>query len=439
MNPKKTDCYKRFNTCRFIVTIMIGILLMISANIFAETTRPQIIITPGEALMDQKVNIKLVNFIPDQIVTLHTRLSYQGNQWTSHATYQVNKQGAINLDSDRALSGSYTGVEPMGLFWSLAPVEEKLGERAANIFQVTATINNHLMAAGEFLPLTVKPGVVKEIVRSNGLVGTFYYPKESGPYPGVIILDGPEGGLNETQAATLAAHGYAALALAYSGIEKLPRQINKIPLEYFESAILWLQSREMVAKEKIGVMGTSKGSEIGLLVASYFPTIKAVVAYSPSSVVWQSPDTSDKNSASSWTYRGKQIPYVPFQNSIFGKLWAKTPYKDSLKNQEAIKKATIPVEKINGPVLLISGREDTVWPSTQMAKSIIKQRKKNKRPYPDKHLSYPGAGHLFKLFYLPSSTFSKPKSTFGGTLKSNYQAGWNSWDQAVRFLDKALK
>jgi dienelactone hydrolase len=429
----------RFKAYRPLILAILSVLLMISVNVFAENSRPQIIITPGEALMDQKVNIQLVNFIPDQIVTLHTRLSYQGNQWTSKATYQVNSRGIIDFASQPSLSGSYQGVEPMGLFWSLAPVDEKLGERAANIMQITATINNHLMAAGEFLPVLVKPGTIKKMVRSNGLVGTFYYPKDSKSCPAVIILDGPEGGPNETQAATLAAHGYATLALAYSGAERLPRQTNKIPLEYFESAIGWLQSQEMVAKDKIGIVGTSKGAELGLLLATKFPVIQAVVTFSPSAVVWQSPDTTDKIASSSWTYRGKQLPYVPFKTSIFSSLQANIPYKDSLKSPESVKKASIPVEKINGPVLLISGREDNIWPSTQMAQTIIKRLKQNKHPFPDKHLSYSGAGHLFKHFYLPSTTFAKPKSNFGGTLKSNYQAGWSSWEQTVNFLDKYLK
>lgn len=436
---RKETRYTQFKAYRSLILPVFIVLCMISATVFAETSRPQIIITPGEAMMDQKVAIRLQNFIPDQVITLHTRLSYQGNQWTSQATYRVNSQGIIDLNTQPSMSGSYKGIEPMGLFWSLAPVEEKLGERAANIMQITATINNHLMAAGEFLPILVKPGIVKKMVRSNGLVGTFYYPRNPGTFPSVIVLDGPEGGLNETQAATLAAHGYATLALAYSGIERLPGQLNKIPLEYFETAIDWLQSQDMVAKDKIAVLGTSKGAELALLLGANFPAIRAVVAYSPSNVVWQNPDLSNKTPASSWTYHGKQLPYLPFQASIFSSLWAKVPYKESLNNQDAVKKASIPVEKINGPVLLISGRDDQIWPSTQMAQSIIKRLKKNRHPYPDKHLSYPGAGHIFKLFYLPSTTFANPKNNFGGTLKSNYQAGWNSWEQAVGFLDKALK
>jgi dienelactone hydrolase len=438
MIPRKKTCHTQFKAYRSLMLPIFIVLFMISATVFAETNRPQITITPGEAMMDQKVTIRLQNFIPDQVITLHTRLSYQGDQWISEATYRVNSRGVIDLNTQPSLGGSYKGVEPMGLFWSLAPSGEKLGERAANIMQITATINNHLMAAGEFLPILVRPGIIKRMVRSNDLVGTFYYPRAPGSYPGVIVLDGPEGGLNETQAATLAAHGYATLALAYSGIERLPRQLNKIPLEYFETAINWLQSQDMVAKDKIAVLGTSKGAELALLLGANFPVIRAVVAYSPSAVVWQGPDSSGKTPASSWTYHGKQLPYVPFQTSIFSSFRAKVPYKESLNNQEAVKTASIPVEKINGPVLLISGRDDQIWPSTQMAQSIIKRLKKNRHPYQDKHLSYPGAGHIFKLFYLPSTTSANPKNNFGGTLKNNYQAGWNSWEQAVGFLDKAL-
>jgi len=438
MNLRKKFFRMRSNLYRSLFFPILIILAIISANVFAESKRPQVIITPNEAMMDQKVSIQLVNFIPDQIITLHTRLSYQGHQWRSHATYQVNSRGMVDLTVEPALSGSYDGVEPMGLFWAMAPVEEKLGERAANIMQITVTINNHLVAAGEFRPILVKPGIIKKVVRSNGLVGTFYYPGDPGVYPGVIILDGPEGGLNETQAATLAAHGYATLALAYAGVETLPRQLNKIPLEYFETALNWLQSQSMVAKGKIGILGTSKGAELALLLGTMFPSIKAVVAYSPSSVLWQSPDPSSKIAASSWTYRGKQLPYVPLQNSLINSLWSKIPYKESLNNKEAVKKAAIPAEKINGPVLLISGRSDQIWPSSEMAESIMKRLKKNNHPYPDKHISYPEAGHIMKLFYLPTTTQSR-KINFGGTLKSNYHSGWNSWEKVVKFLGESLK
>ncbi len=44
-------------------------------------------------------------------------------------------------------------------------------------------------------------------------------------------------GLWEHAAALLASHGYAALALAYFGVEDVPKDLINIPLEYFGTAL----------------------------------------------------------------------------------------------------------------------------------------------------------------------------------------------------------
>src|SRR5688572_18837771 len=46
--------------------------------------------------------------------------------------------------------------------------------------------------------------------------------------------------------------------------------------------------REPGVYEQIGIAGVSKGGELALLLASEDPRIRAVLAFVPSSVVWQS-------------------------------------------------------------------------------------------------------------------------------------------------------
>lgn len=86
-------------------------------------------------------------------------------------------------------------------------------------------------------------------------------------------------------AALLASNGFPTLALAYFKFEHLPEQLQEIPLEYFQSVIDWLQNREEVDANKIGLFGRSKGAELSLILGITFSQIKAVVASSPSSTV----------------------------------------------------------------------------------------------------------------------------------------------------------
>jgi predicted esterase len=52
------------------------------------------------------------------------------------------------------------------------------------------------------------------------------------------------------------------------------------------------------------------------------------------------------------------------------------------------------VERINGPVFLISAQNDEIWPSTRMSNTIVEQLKKHHFKYRIRHDIYP-TGHGF--------------------------------------------
>src|SRR4029450_14052521 len=83
--------------------------------------------------------------------------------------------------------------------------------------------------------------------------------------------------------AILARNGFAALALAYFGMEGLPKELDQIPLEYFQSALAYIRSHRSLDSDQIGIAGNSKGAELALLLASEDPAIRCVLAFSPSS------------------------------------------------------------------------------------------------------------------------------------------------------------
>ena len=57
--------------------------------------------------------------------------------------------------------------------------------------------------------------------------------------------------------------------------------------------------------------------------------------------------------------------------------------------------AVIQVEKITGPILLISSKMDNMWPSEPAAEQIMKRLEDYDFPYSYQHLSYDYGGHMF--------------------------------------------
>jgi pimeloyl-ACP methyl ester carboxylesterase len=235
----------------------------------------------------------------------------------------------------------------------------------------------------------------KQNVTESGLRASFYQVNNTQRRV-IIYLGGSEGGLpfasNETNLQPLLDLGHPVLCLAYFGVDGLPQSLERIPLEYFERAFAWLSKQPDVINE-YAIIGGSKGGELALLLASRYSQVKAVVAFVPSYVVWQGiPNGFPKSPlGSSWSYAGKDLPFVPLRFSpalIMGliTLRYRKAYEYALLNKKRGAQATIPVEKIGGPVLLISGRDDTLWPSTPMCEQIINRLAANRFPFPYQHI-----------------------------------------------------
>jgi uncharacterized protein len=286
-------------------------------------------------------------------------------------------------------------------------------------------------------------------IRDNGLVANFHRPLTSGTHPGVIVLGGAGGGLGSPNAvgSLLAEQGYAALALAYFGFEHLPARLEEIPLEYFKSAIEWMRSQPSVEPRKIGVVGTSKGGEAALLVSATYREIRAVVAYSPSHVVFQGINEawSDASaSKSSWTLNGKPVPFVPFRmdNDCIERYgFYLGLYLGSLQDQHAVERAVIPVERINGPILLASGTDDAIWPSSMMCERVVERLKQRHFAFSFQHSSYDGAGHLLAgpSRLAPVRSIDAGGMAIGGTAEANAAARDDAWANVCTFFGTYLK
>lgn len=240
-------------------------------------------------------------------------------------------------------------------------------------------------------------------VRDNGLVGTLVVPNSTKHYPGILRLGGGEGGIQLGDAETIASEGYAVFAIAYFGMEGLPGDMQEVPVEYFGKAIEWMKHSIYIDQTKLAVIGISRGSTLALLLPTIYNDFDAVVALAPSHVIWQSHYLNWDHYAvrSSLNYRGKPLPFVPYDFSNKAATAACNSetaacvkmYEFSLKQQERVREALIPVERIRAPVLLLSGKADSMWPSSKMGDLVIQRLTKAKHPYEHRHIAYDNAGH----------------------------------------------
>jgi hypothetical protein len=230
-------------------------------------------------------------------------------------------------------------------------------------------------------------------------------------------------------------------------MEKLPQRLEEIPLEYFKKAIEFTQSHPSVETSKIGMLGTSKGGEGALLVGATYRDVGPVVAYSPSDVVFQAVQETWSDESipkSSWTLGGKPVPFVPFQMDrelVERHGFLLGLYLSSLQDQQAVERAAIPVEHINGPVLLISGTDDAIWPSHMMCERVVERLTQRQFAFPYRHLTYEGAGHLLAG---PSERASERSiqargMSLGGAESVNSAARDDAWREVLDFFAMHLR
>ena len=298
--------------------------------------------------------------------------------------------------------------------------------------------------------------MVRQPVREGGLVGTLFLPSGSAPSAAVLALGGAGGGLSEGAAETLAKEGFAALALAYFGLDGLPRELVEMPLEYFEGAIAWLGRHPGVGAGRVAVVGNSKGGELALLLGATYPKgVGAVVGYAPSAVVWQGipfdREVYHGGPRSPWSLRGEAVPFVPLARPDAAEMMLMTEslledrpistralYERALGDETAVAAAGVPVEKIEAPVLLISGTDDRLWPSTRLSEMAIGRLEAHGHSFPHEHLRYEGAGHtIAPPGYEPAASWTD-RFELGGSREADDFANADSWPKVLGFLEEAF-
>jgi dienelactone hydrolase len=367
-------------------------------------------ITPERPSLDTELTIRVSELPPAGRVTLHAHSTdAAGQAWVSQATFTADRNGLVDLRRDTPAAGFYRVADPMGLVWSMlpagAPGSARLRDRLAPVpLRLRAEADGAGSVSAQVSRSLVPDGLVRTEVAHDGLTGALFHPPGDGSWRGVMQLGGAEGGMHEDDAALLAAHGFTVLALAYFGMPGLPPTLRCIPVEYFGRALEYLRAHPRVAPGGITVMGVSKGSEAALLTAATYPdAVRSVISMVGSAVHTQgiSQDIGTgslleilQTRVASWTYQGRDLPYQP--NVVTPRLRAALAAGDpvsigwvfpDLGDQPAAGAAMIPVDRIKGPVLLLSAGDDGGYGPAYHEIAIPRLR------YPARHIVYEHAGH----------------------------------------------
>lgn len=389
--------------------------------------------------------------------------SFLGNQrrrFRSEAFYASDARGRIDLASAVPLRGSYEGADLRGLFWSMKPTadavqpQDKTGIVHLQVFDGDKLLAESRLdivpaaAAVDIEQVPAFPGAM--LARPKGATGKL---------PVLILLGGAEGGSGASRdhAPRLAALGYAVLGLPYFSpaaqpggqreVPALPADFAMIEVRQLNAVRSWLHKRADVDATRIGLFGASKGAEFALLAASHLDWIKAVVAITPSDVVWEGYGwNTEPGTRPSFALDGKPLAFVPYQGFIeefmrYGTglpVHLRRPHDQGrAAHPQAAVQARIPVERFKGALLLLAGQDDQLWNSAAMAHNIAERR--SEAGLATELLVYSDAGHyLVGDGWSPTTHYNAGLSQSGGTPQGTARAQIDARPRIVAFLRRAL-
>jgi dienelactone hydrolase len=405
-------------------------------------------------LVDEPLQLTAFGCEPGRAVQVAATLEAPEGTARSSAVLIAASDGTVDIARDASEGGSYSGVDPFGLWWSAqttaAPQPPSL---APMVCKLTVSADGR-PAEHQLRRQWISPQVTVRRVVESGVLGLYARPAGSGPFPAVVALGGSSGGFGPAAqwAPLLAARGFATLTVAYFGAPGLPDQMVGIEIETVERAISWLLDRPEVGARRVATIGISRGGELALLAGSLVDGIASVAALAPSNIGWGGLDAGGPVDAPAWSFRGRPVPYAMFGEQARSDaqpadatIVLRTASAASVEDPASVRHAEIPVERIDGPILLVSGEDDHFWPSTPMAELVRRRATENGFGHEISHLRYSGTGHQsagVPGIPIPPSVqhpLTGRRYSFGGTLATNSRARIDSWPRIIGFLRETLR
>ncbi|XP_070701391.1 acyl-coenzyme A thioesterase 6-like [Pempheris klunzingeri] len=401
------------------------------------TSQVRLMLLPSaRCLFDEPVHVKVAGLRSRQVVTMRARSTDEkGVTFRSSASYRADGSGEIDLQRDPSLSGSYVGVEPMGLLWSMRA--DTLHKR----FQKTNSLKPHVVkfsvheeeGGGRMLAeatnerLLIGDGVSRLPLKEGNIRGVLFTPPGEGPFSAILDLGTF---LSEKRACLLANKGYVVLAVAVFNDKSA--NLKEMHLDYYEEAAEILRQHPKVGSKGIGVISLSKSGDLALSIASYLPGVEATV--------WINGCCA--NTALPLFYKKSQIlPALMFDISKViptesGAAISKYAVNDP--QAEENKGSLVPIERAEGRFLFVAAEDDMNWDSKAYME-MMEERLKHHGKDNFETVCYPGAGHVLEPpygAYCPSSRHGivDSKVLWGGEPRSHAAAEVHLWKKIQEFF-----
>ncbi|KAM6914962.1 acyl-coenzyme A thioesterase 1-like [Xenentodon cancila] len=401
------------------------------------------ILPSARCFFDKLVQIKVEGLAPHRPVQLRSKLvDDRGLVFKASALYKSDETGRVDVCTAPSLGGSYTGVEPMGLFWALAPDTPHSKLLKKNVLSPTLVEVEALHGeTGELLASETNErefmteGMRRIPLQEGKVRGVLFIPPGKGPFPGIVDLYTLGGGLTEPRASLLATKGFVVLALAYYRYQGLPKNPQNLDLEYFQEALIYLRSRPEVQGPGIGIVSISHSGALALAMSAFLPGITATVCI----------NSCNANTVIPLFYKDLVIPPLPpviknvrITDSGLVDIRDALPDPTLEKNRASL----IPIERASCQFMFAVSEDDHNWNSLFFAKqaaAILRDHGKESFQL----VTYPGAGHFLEVPYMPfcSSGFHAAVGrdvVFGGEPKAHSEAQLDLWERVQQFFRSHL-
>ncbi|XP_050702390.1 acyl-coenzyme A thioesterase 1-like isoform X1 [Eriocheir sinensis] len=418
------------------------------------TEAVKVVVEPTSCLHDEAVSLSVDGLEPEQDITLEASMTdSQGVAFFSYSHYKANDNGHVDVNTMESLGGSYKGLFPMGPIATLSPMLQKhkytrfFKKDVENPNVVTLSAFKGHLSHDELLdenrrePLSttshmrhyMAPGVQRIPVRYGSVRGSLFLPPGDGPFPGVIDLFGTAGGLLEYRSAQLASRGIASFAVGYFGYEDLPKSLEEFNIFYFEEAVQFLLEHEKIVKPNLGVIGVSKGADLGLSMATFIPEVTAAVSINGCISSVQSKLNLHNGAIPGLEF---DLSGVKIKNDVMD-------CYEAVNNPLDYPETIIPIEKANADFLFLVSCDDRNWKSEVYADIAVERLEKAGSKNYQVH-KYPQAGHLIEPPFSPFSRASYHKYVggnllWGGQLRPHIEAQVHAWEATLGFFMKHLQ
>ncbi|XP_067437483.1 peroxisomal succinyl-coenzyme A thioesterase-like isoform X1 [Thunnus thynnus] len=419
----------------------------------SQTIPPILSVLPTRALVDEKFKVLVENLPAGSPVTLHSlHHSEDKDYWEAYAHYISDHKGTVSVAEDLSFGGTYAGIEPMGLLWSMRPVPgsrtglrlRKMDVRSPMLVNISVYSGHKAEGFREQPPLAsvlterwyMAPGVRRIDIKEKGVRGTLFIPPGPGPFPGLMDMWGGGGGLLEYRSALLASHGYVSLALEYFSPGEL--QSADLEFKYFEAAFNIVKDHPQVIPDRVGLFGLSLGAVVTMCLAAESTITKprCCVCVSGSHIF---PRGETLSGIHKLMFRNSHKARVDENNYH---IWRdlNLPITSDLSMK-------VDVRRINCPMLLVNGHDDQNTPAVESAEDVAQMMHTAGNDHLLTRLHYPDTGHLIEPPYSPhfratnfimESTKAKVIVMWGGQTKPHSDAQEDSWRKILAFLQQHL-